>query len=85
MIILENSEFSFLVFMGRIMSIAVSAKVVLIQLSVTIKKSYCPGWCGSVDWVSFCKPKGHWFDSQSRHMPGWLARSPVRGMQEATD
>ena len=32
-----------------------------------------------------CKPKGHWFDSQSRHMPGLGARSPLRGTREATD
>ena len=37
----------------------------------------CPGWCGSVDWAPVCKPKGRWFDSQSGHMPGWQARSPV--------
>ena len=22
-----------------------------------------PGWCGSVDWVPTCEPKGRWFDS----------------------
>ena len=43
-----------------------------------------PGWCGSVDWMLACKPKGHQFNSQSRHMPGLQARSPVRGTQEAT-
>ena len=21
------------------------------------------GWCGSVDWVPACVPKGHWFNS----------------------
>ena len=47
-------------------------------------KSYCPGWCGSVDWVLACKPEGHWFDSQSGHMPELQARSPVGGVQEAT-
>ena len=30
------------------------------------------------------KPKGRWFDSQSGHMPGLQARSPVGGAQEAT-
>ena len=42
----------------------------------------CPGWCGSVDWVLACEPKGYWFDSQSGHMPGLQARSPFGGMQE---
>ena len=41
-------------------------------------------WCGSVDWVPACKSKGCWFDSQSGHMPGLQARSPVGGAQEAT-
>ena len=44
----------------------------------------CPGWCGSVDWVPACEPKGCWFDSQSGHMPGLWARSPVGGTWEAT-
>ena len=30
------------------------------------------------------EPKGHQFDSQSGHMPGLQARSPVGGAQEAT-
>ena len=30
------------------------------------------------------KPKSCWFDSQSGHMPGLWARSPVRGAQEST-
>ena len=42
------------------------------------------GWCGSVDWVLAFEPKGHWFNSQSEHMPGLQARSPVRGVREAT-
>ena len=46
--------------------------------------SVCPGWCGSVDWVPACEPKGHRFDSQSGHMPRLWARPPVVGMQEAT-
>ena len=44
----------------------------------------CPDLCGSVDWVLACKPKGRWFDSQSEHLPGMWARSPVEGMWEAT-
>ena len=30
------------------------------------KKEGNSGWCGSVDWVLACKPKGCWFDFQSR-------------------
>ena len=33
--------------------------------------------CGSVDWASFCKVKGHWFDSQSGHTPGLQVQSPL--------
>ena len=36
--------------------------------------------CGSVDWAPFCKLKGHQFNSQSGHLPGLWARSPVGGM-----
>ena len=47
---------------------------------------YCPGWRGSPRWTTFswvpaCEPKGHWFDSQSGHMPGLPARSPVGRMR----
>ena len=38
-----------------------------------------PGWCGSVDWARVCRPRGHLFKSQSGHMPGFQARSPVGG------
>ena len=44
----------------------------------------CPGWCDSVDCVPACEPKGRWFDSQSGHMPGLRARSPVRATYDAT-
>ena len=44
----------------------------------SLKVTPCPGWCGSVDWVPACEPKGHQFDSQSRahawvacQVPGW--------------
>ena len=43
-----------------------------------------PGWCGSVDWVPACKPKSHWFDSQSGNLPGLQTRSPDEGLREAT-
>ena len=41
-----------------------------------------PDWCGSVDWVPACEPKGCWFDSQSGHMHGLQARSPVGVVRE---
>ena len=46
-------------------------------------KKMSPGWCGSVDWVPACEPKGHWFDSQTGHMLGLWTRPPVGGAQEA--
>ena len=48
-------------------------------------KIFCPGWCGSVDWVLVCEPKGRWFDFQSGHMPGFWAWSLVGDVQEATN
>ena len=39
-----------------------------------------PDWCGSVGSVSSHKPEGHWFNSQSGHMPGFQARSLVGGV-----
>ena len=38
------------------------------------KTYYSPDWCGSLGWPSSLKPRGHWFDSQSGHMPGLWAR-----------
>ena len=49
------------------------------------KTGFHAGWCGSMDWVLACKPKDHQFNSQSGHMPGLWARSPVRGVWEATN
>ena len=43
-----------------------------------------PGWCGSVDWAATCEPKSCQFDSQSGHMPGLWATSPVGAMWDAT-
>ena len=56
------------------------------QIQIALIKITCfsPGWCGPVDWEPACEPKGRWFDSQSEHTPGLLARSPVEGAQEAT-
>ena len=42
-------------------------------------ENFDPGWCGSVDWVLDCEPKGHQFNSQSGHMSGLRARSPAGG------
>ena len=47
------------------------------------KFKMCLGWCGSVDWVLACEPKGCQFDSQSGDMLGLWARSSVEGAQEA--
>ena len=47
---------------------------------------YCPGWCGSLDWVPACKPNqrvAHLIPSPG-HMPVLQARSPVRGAWEVT-
>ena len=49
-----------------------------------IKIIICPGGRSSVDWALAWEPKGHWFDSQSGHMPGLQARSLVEGTWEAT-
>ena len=46
--------------------------------------TFGPGWHGSVDWAQDCKAKGRWFNSQSEHMPGLWARSPVGVAWEAT-
>ena len=46
---------------------------------------YRCGWCGSVDWAPAREQKGHWFDSQSGHVPGLQAGSLVGGVWEATD
>ena len=43
-----------------------------------------PGWCGSVDWVMACEPKGHWFNFQSGYMPGLWTRSLAGSPWEAT-
>ena len=46
---------------------------------------FSPDWCGSVGWVLSPKPKGHWIESHSGHMPGLWARSLVGGVQEAAN
>ena len=52
------------------------------QKKTNQKNCLCPDWCGSVGWASAHKPKGHWYDSRSGHMPGLWARSPVGGIWE---
>ena len=53
------------------------------SLSMTKETNISPGWCGSEDRVPACQPKGRRFNSQSGHMPGLQARSPVGDAQEA--
>ena len=56
-----------------------------VRISALKKIVMSPGWCGSVDWVLTCKPKGCQFGSQSGHMPGLWAGSPVGGaLEEST-
>ena len=52
---------------------------------LSLSLEFSPDCCGSVGWVSFHKAKGRWCDSWSGHMPGLQARSPVKGVQKATD
>ena len=55
-------------------------RITVLQLLLCISnQGGSPGWCGSLDWVPACKPKGHWFNSQSGHMPGLWARLPGAG------
>ena len=49
------------------------------------KKKSCPGWYGSLDWALVCKQKGHQFNTQSGHVPGFRGGSLAGGMPEATD
>ena len=40
---------------------------------------------GVAQWTECqCEAKGLWFDSQSGHMPGLWAKTPVQGTQEIT-
>ena len=50
-----------------------------LQLDQVLNLGFGPGWCGSVDCVPAYKLKGCQFNSQSGHMPGLWAGSPVRG------
>ena len=55
-----------------------------LELRLCYQEASRPDWCGSVDWVLACEPKGLLFNSQSGHKPGLWARSPVGGTQEET-
>ena len=44
------------------------------RVALIKKTGDSPGPCDSVGWALAYEPKGHWFDSQSGHMPGLLAR-----------
>ena len=58
---------------------------ILYLVPQVLKLQVHPGWCGSVDWVpASLWTKGCQFNSQSGHMPGLQARTPVRGTWEAT-
>ena len=49
-------------------------------------KAFCAGWCGSVDWVPSCKPKGcqiNALNAQTGHMPELWARSLMEDISEA--
>ena len=49
------------------------------SVSLLKRVSVGTGWCGSVDWVPACKPKGHRLDFQSR-AHAWIAgQVPSRG------
>ena len=56
----------------------------VIMVVLTRKERNCSAWCGSVNWAPACEPEGCRVESQSGHMPGLHARSPVGGTQEAT-
>ena len=46
------------------------------------KNYFSPGWCGSVDWMLACEPKGRQFNSQSGHMPELGAKVPSWGYEK---
>ena len=52
-------------------------------------KIYVQALAGVAQWIEWtsvaCEPKGRWFNSQSGHMPGLQARSPVGGVWKVTD
>ena len=45
--------------------------------NVCVKCYISSDWCGSVGWSIICKPKCHWFNSWSGHMPRLWIQSPV--------
>ena len=79
-------SFSFLFFfllVIQFISLLVHYILLVVKAIAHLKMHPSPGWCGSVDWAPACEQKGHQFDSQSGHMPGLQARSPVGGAREA--
>ena len=70
---------SFPLFPGFLCDVLNSHKYLIWMPAPLKRKTISPGWCGSVDWVLACKPKGRQFNAQSGHMPGLQARSPVKG------
>ena len=79
-----SSFFPFFVFCFIFNTYSLGCFKTLANFELFRKTWFCPGWCGSVDWTWACEPKGHWFDSQSGHLPGLWARSPVWGTWEAS-
>ena len=55
-----------------------------LAISQLSRNDCCPGWRGSVDRALVCELKDRRLNSQSGHMPGLQARSPMQGAQEAT-
>ena len=67
----------------REMSVQILCSFFNWDVFLMFKEFFCSGcWC-SVDWAPACKPKGLQFNSQSGHMPGLHARSPIGGTWEA--
>ena len=59
---------------NRSMSLSQINGFLLVALpTLSLKNKYnCPGWCGSVDWMLACEPKGRWFDFPVRAQ-AWVA------------
>ena len=56
-----------------------------VPCNVLIRNKYYWPWLVWLSgWAMTCEPKGRWFNSQSEHMPGLWARSPVWGVRGTT-
>ena len=82
---IRDSTLSFLWFCEHGVKFMVLRDESYFYCGITVKYQLSPGLCGSVGWVPACELKGCWFNSQSGHMPGLRARSPVRHMREAAN